>query len=132
MATRRAFVKPKPLQNPNVSGRVNSAIKELRAMQNLLQWDDVDPRALGDFREALNRVRNSAWAAQQASASKFLDHSPDSTASLLAAERVRAAYHLCRSIGQDLEADYINFQRGQLAELSGVVTQLAGQLKEKL
>lgn len=132
LVTRSAFVKSKSHKNPNVSVRVNSAIKELRALQNLLQFDDLDPRAMGDFRDALNAVRNSAWAAQQASANKFLGHSPDSMASLLAAQRVRAAYLLCRSIGADLEADRISFQRGQLAELSGVVRQLAEQLKEKL
>jgi hypothetical protein len=125
-------VKSKSPKNPNVSVRVNSAIKELRALQKLLQFDDLDPRALGDFRDALNRVRNSAWAAQQASTAKVLEQNPESMASLLAAERVRAAYHLCRSIGEDLEAARINFQKGQLAELSGVVIQLAEQLKGKV
>jgi hypothetical protein len=125
-------VKSKSPKNPNVSVRVNSAIKELRALQKLLQFDDLDPRALGDFRDALNCVRNSAWAAQQAFAAKVVEKNPERMASLLAAERVRAAYHLCRSIGEDLEGDHINFQRGQLTELSGVVTQLAEQLKGKL
>jgi hypothetical protein len=125
-------VKSELASGPTVSVRLNSAIKELRVLQRLLQSDDVDPRALCDFRDALNHVRNSAWAAQQASASKLLDHSPESMASLLAAERVRAAYSLCRSIGEDLELNDVQFQKGQLAELFGVVTELREQLKAKL
>jgi hypothetical protein len=125
-------VKSKSARNPTVSLRLNSAIKELQALQKLLRCDEVDPRALGDFRDALNRVRNSAWVAQQASATKLLDQGPANMASLLAAERIRAAYHLCRSIRKDLEADDIRFQKGQLAELFGEVKPLTEQLKEKL
>jgi hypothetical protein len=125
-------VKSKSPRNPTVSERLNSAIKELQSLQNLLRRDDVDPRALGDFRDALNRVRNSAWAAQQGAATKVLDQGPAAMASLLASERVRAAYQLCRSIREDLEGDDIQFQKGQLAELLGVTTQLTEELKGKL
>jgi hypothetical protein len=125
-------VESKPANKPAVSGRLNSAIQELRALHNLLGSDEVDPRILSDFRDALNRVRNTAWAAQQAAANKLSDEGDTSTASLLASERVRAAYQLCRSIREDLQGENIEFQKGQLVELYGVATQLTQQLKEVL
>jgi hypothetical protein len=125
-------VKSKSASNPAVSVRLNSAIRELQALQKLLRCDDIDPRALGDFRDALNRVRNAAWAAQQAAATRLCDNGPADTATLLASERIRTAYQLCRSIREDLEGDDVQFQKGQLAELFGVATQLTEQLKTRL
>ena len=122
----------KPVPNGKFSGRLKSAIKELKPLQKLLVSEEVDPRVLRDFRDAVNRVRNTAWAAQQCLASKALEEKPIRMESLLASERVRAAYQLCRSIGQDLASDDIQFQRGQLSELHGAARQLVEQLKERI
>ncbi len=101
-------------------------------MHGLLMRHEVDPRALDDFRDALNRVRNSAWAAQQAAANKALGKGPCDMDALLASERVRAAYSLCRLIGEDLTGGEVQFQRGQLNELFGVVAALSKQLKREV
>jgi hypothetical protein len=119
----------KTTRNPGVSLRLKSAIKELRALHRLLRSDEIDPRVLSDFRDALNRIRNTAWAAQQAAANKLFDQGPTSMSSLLASERVRAAYQLCRSIREDLQAEDVQFQKGQLAELFGVANQLTERLR---
>lgn len=129
---RGAAAKLKSAKNPAVSVRLRSAITELQALLELLRDDDLDPRVLGDFRDALNRVRNTAWAAQQAAANKLFDHGPTSMDSLLASERVRAAYQLCRSIREDLEGENVEFQKGQLTELYGVTTRLTKHLKQIL
>lgn len=52
--------------------------------------------------------------------------------SLLASERVRAAYQLCLSIREDLLADNAQFQKGQLTELYDVAVQLTKHLKSIL
>lgn len=122
----------KSAKNPAVSVRLRSAIGELRALLELLRCDDLDPRVLDDFRDALNRVRNTAWAAQQSAANKLFDQGPTNMDSLLASERVRAAYQLCRAIREDLEGENIQFQKGQLTELYGVATRLTKHLKEIL
>src|SRR5438105_11252196 len=50
----------------NVSPRLEKAITELQGLQELLlSGDGLDSRILTDFREALNRIRNTAWSAQQ-------------------------------------------------------------------
>jgi hypothetical protein len=130
--TRVAVAQSQSAKNPAVTARLKSAIKELQALLELLRGDDLDPRVLVDFRDALNRVRNTAWAAQQAAANKLFDHGPDNMDSLLASERVRAAYQLCRSIRDDLDGENIQFQKGQLTELYGVATRLTKHLKEIL
>jgi hypothetical protein len=119
--------------DPAASERLKSAINDLRALQSLLLCGDLDPRVLSDFRDALNRVRNVAWAAQQSVAAQVSGNDSVAVGSLLAAERIRAAYQLCRHIQEDLGRDNeIQFHKGQLAELHAVVADLAGQLKNRL
>jgi hypothetical protein len=48
-----------------VRSRLEKAIWELQGLHELLHSGELDPQILADFRDALNRVRNTAWAAQQ-------------------------------------------------------------------
>lgn len=119
-------------EDPAVSERLKAAMTDLRILQGLLLSDDLDPRLLSDFRDVLNRIRNVAWAAQQSVAAQVSGEGPTAIGSLLAAERIRAAYQLCRFIQEDLGKNEIDFQKGQLAELQSVTAELSKQLKEKL
>lgn len=92
------------------SGRLESAIRDLQSLQQVLLSGDLDAGILSDFRDALNRIRNIAWAAQQLVASQVSEEGPASVASLIASERIRTAYQLCRAIGDDLKSDDIQFQ----------------------
>jgi hypothetical protein len=119
-------------RNSAVSGKLKTAIADLRALENLLRSDELDPRLLVDFRDALNRVRNVAWAAQQSVAARLSDNGTAGVGSILAAERVRAAYQLCRTLQEDLGHEEIEFQRGQLSELHSVAAALTRQLNDRL
>lgn len=114
------------------SERLASAIRDLQSLQQVLMSGDLDERVLCDFRDAVNRIRNTAWAAQQIVASQMSEQGPAGITTLLASERIRSAYQLCRAIEADLKGDEIQFQKGQLAELHTALTQLAQQLKERL
>src|SRR5438445_10198283 len=60
-----------------VSRRLAKAIPELRRLQKLLlSGENLDPRLLIDFRNALNHVRNPAWSAHQYIASQNTDQDP--------------------------------------------------------
>ena len=48
-----------------VPSRLEEGISELQGLHEVLLSEDLDPHVLADFRDALNRVRNAAWAAQQ-------------------------------------------------------------------
>jgi hypothetical protein len=119
--------------NMGIAERLENAIIELLALQEVLSEEEVvDAQVLSDFRDALNRVRNTAWAAQKCVTSRMFDHEAAELPSFLAAERVRGAFQLCRSVHEDLKREEIEFQKGQLAELYAVVTQLSEQLKGRV
>ena len=112
-----------------VAERVSRAIQELKALQDPLLSGEVDPQTLNDFRDALNRVRNIAWAAQQSAAAPLLEQDAAKVASLLASERIRAAYQLCVSIREDVRRQDTAFQNGQLLELYEVAKTMVAELK---
>jgi len=87
-----------------VSHRLEKAITELRGLQELLlSGEGLEPSILTDFRDALNRIRNTAWSAQQYIVLKATDQDSTTVLSILAGERVRAAYQLCQAIQADKE-----------------------------
>ena len=101
----------------SVSVRLQSATSELHEVETLLASADLDARILSDFRDAVNRVRTTAWATQQYAETKDTERDPSKILSMLAGERVRAAYQLCRAVGQDLGRPDLRFQPGQLLQL---------------
>jgi hypothetical protein len=119
-------------QKADVSERLANAIAELRALQEPLLTAEVDARVLADFRDALNRIRNTAWAAQQSANAPLFDQGEATVASYLTAERIRAAHQLCRSLHSDICRDDIEFQEGPLVELHRVAKILVDELKERL
>lgn len=121
-----------PVARANVSERLASAITELSALQEPLLSGGVDPRVLTDFRDALNRIRNTAWAAQQSANAPLFDQGDAAVASYLTSERIRAAYQLCRSLHGDICRDDIEFQKGPLAELYRAAKTLVDELKDRL
>src|SRR5437773_4551601 len=117
----------------NVSPRLEKAITELRGLQELLlSGDGLDSRILTDFREALNRIRNTAWSAQQYIALKATDQDSGSVLTILAGERVRAAYQLCQAIQIDLTSSEVKFQTGHLIQLHAAAQALTEQLSDRL
>lgn len=121
-----------PAEDFVVSKHLKAAIADLRTLHGLLLSDDLDSRLLSDFRDVLNRVRNVAWAAQQSVFAQLSGEDPTAVASLLAAERIRASYQLCRLIQEDLGKDEIDFKKGQLSELHSVTAELSLRLKDRL
>src|ERR1019366_2283518 len=86
-----------------------------------------DPDVLADLRDALNRVRNAAWAVQQYVVRKESDQDSNSVLSFLAGERIRVAYQLCQALSDDLTKTDIEFQRGGLVQLHEVTKALTNQ-----
>lgn len=118
--------------NLGITERLEGAIIELLALQEVLSSDEIDGSVLNDFRDALNRVRNTAWATQKFIVARLTDGGPASLTSFLASERVRAAFRMCRTVQEDLRRQDIDFQKGQLCELDGMVRLLSEQLKGRL
>jgi len=111
-----------------LSVRLQNATSELRAVETLLDSADLDSRILADFRDAVNRVRTTAWATQQYAETKETNNDPSTVLSIVAGERVRATYQLCRALCEDLERSDLRFQPGQVIQLRTAVKDLLGQL----
>ena len=105
------------------------AIMELQRLHEILLAGDLEPRVLTDFRDALNRVRTAAWAAQQYVLRKETEQDSGSVLSLLVGERVRVTYQLCQAISDDLKRTDIDFQAGSLVQLHEATKALTEQLE---
>jgi hypothetical protein len=114
----------------DTSDRLKAAIAELSGVQSLLVAGELDPRILTDFRDAVNRVRNTAWAAHQYTESKITGKDSRSIMSIVAGERIRAAYQLCQAIQDDLETTDVHLQAGQLIQLHAAAKSLADKLSD--
>ena len=115
----------------SISVRLEKVTDELRRIQELLTSEaEVDGSILTDFRDAVNRVRNTAWAVEQFANSKLTETDPTTVLSVLAGERIRVAYQLCKLIEGDLTNTDIQFQKGQLLQLREITKALEQKLDE--
>ncbi|MGZ4813583.1 MAG: hypothetical protein ACXVZM_08435 [Terriglobales bacterium] len=113
----------------SVSERLQGVTSELREVEAMLHASaDLDARILSDFRDAVNRVRTAAWAVQQYAETTCSEQNPSTVLSLLAGERVRAAYQLCRAIQYDLDKLDLRFQPGPLIQLRDATQDLLKKL----
>ncbi len=110
------------------ASRLEQAIVELRRLHEILLAGDLEPRVLADFRDALNRVRTAAWAAQQYMACKETEQDSGSVLSFLVGARIRATYQLCQTTSDDLKRTDVEFQAGSLVQLCEVTKALTEQL----
>lgn len=121
----------KPNTAPKVSEKLQGLTDELRRIQGLMTTGaDFDPRILSEFRDTVNRVRTTAWAMQQYVETKENETDATAVLTLLAGERIRAAYQLCELIRADLKNEDVRFRKGQLLELNEAVQSLAKELAD--
>ena len=116
---------------PDLSTTLQGVTEELRQLEGLLiMADQPDPRILTEFRDVVNRLRQTAWAVQQYS-KLMANHSASShVGSLLAGERIRTVCQLCKLIEADLGNPEIHLPNGQLDGLCGAMSRLAHHLRE--
>lgn len=117
-------------QRECIAKRVAGSIAELRNLQELLLSEDVDPRLLTDFRDALNRTRTTAWAVQQYLACLTTEADSTTLMNILAAERIRVTYQLGHALAEELRKPDLKLQPGQLLELYKVMKDLTARLAE--
>jgi len=112
--------------------RIEKAITELVNLNHIVVAGQVEPQILADFRDTLNRARNTTWAAQQYMARKENQQDVSDMRSFLAGERIRAAYNLCCLIKDDLEKNEVDLQAGTLIQLHEATKGLAQQLEGRI
>lgn len=118
-------------QQPDVATTLQHATADLQRIERLLlAGADLEPGVLTDFRNAVNRVRTTAWGVQQYANSRTCETDPQPVLSILAGERVRVAYVMCKQIASDLDNPDIKLPKGQLLQLQEVAKSLVTGLIE--
>jgi hypothetical protein len=72
-----------------VSSQIARITAELKRMEDLLSFGMVDRRVLGEFRQAIDRVRTTGWQVE-----RWLDGDERGLSALLTEERIRIATKL--------------------------------------
>lgn len=104
------------------------AAAELRQLGHALTSCDVDPLILTDFREALNHVRHSAWALQQAIDLQARKRETFGILSLLTDERIRVTANMAEKLVVDLPAAKLQFTSPGLERLRRAIMVLSEEL----
>ncbi len=107
-----------------LAGRLTQTTDELRKVEELLKCVEVDTIVLSDFREALGRVRNTAWAVQRWIELQGAEKDTFAIIQYLNSERIRLATQLCRSLAHEIRTTEIKLPEKECRDLLGSVEEL--------
>lgn len=106
-----------------VSGQVARITAELNRLETLLSAGMVDRQVLTEFRDAVNRARQTGWQVQT-----WLEGDPRALRALLIEDRIRVATRLTSQLASELQASPKGFDG--LAPLKEAVDKLHAVLPE--
>jgi len=101
-----------------VNFRLKKTSAELAKLHHLMQsGSNLDPRILREFRDAVDYVRKTAWAAEEWQERQLQQRDPQTVLPLITAERIRRATQLSDAISDDLAAHEVSSETTGMAEL---------------
>ncbi len=112
----------------SVAERLKAATQELQKLEQFVISGDCAPRVLCDFRDAVDSIRQTAWAVQQWGELQEQHRDPYTVLDLLSVERVRRATQIMRDLTTDLESLELGLETPGLAKLSEAVNGLHERL----
>ncbi len=87
-----------------VNFQLRKACADLVKLEYDMRSGPIDARILGEFRDAVDHVRKTAWAVQEWQERQSRQQDPHTVLPLLTAERIRRATQLCDAIVKDSAA----------------------------
>jgi hypothetical protein len=87
----------------SLTARLQATTVELEELENSVISGDLDPRVLSEFRNAVDHIRNTAWAVQQWVGAKEQSSDPYAVLPALTAQRVHRATQLANDLCLDLQ-----------------------------
>jgi hypothetical protein len=81
-----------------VSFQLKKTCADLVRLEYDMRSGAIDPRVLGEFRDAVDNVRKTAWAVQEWQELQSKQQDPESVIPLLTVESIRRATQLCEAI----------------------------------
>lgn len=112
----------------SVSERLKAATDELQNLEQLVISGDCAPRVLGDFRNAVDSIRQTAWAVQQWTQLQQQHRDPYTVLGLLSQEPVRRAAQLANDLAIDLDSLELGLETEGLHKLFEAVNGLHKRL----
>lgn len=106
------------------SFRLRKTTAELAELERLIRCGDVNPRALREFRDAVDHIRKTAWVVQEWTERKAQGRETETVLGLLTLERIRRATQLTNDLTADLQSREIPSQTAGLYELFSAVERL--------
>ena len=107
---------------------LTAATDELEALEKLIIAEESSPRVLSDFRDAVDNIRQTAFAVQQWTELQQQRRDPYTVLGRLAEERVRRATQIAKDLTIDLESFELGLETDGLTDLFRAV----GNLHERL
>jgi len=108
---------------------------ELVRLNRAMQSGNLDPRILREFRDAVDYVRKTAWAAEEWQERQLRQRDPHTILALITSERIRRATQLSNAISADLAAQEVTSETSGLEEffqaVDGVHQRLADLFKNR-
>lgn len=99
-----------------VEFQLKKSTAELLKLGQALRSGSADVRVLREFRDAVDYIRKTAWAVDEWEERHRQRRSSDTVLSLLTAERIRRATHLCNELAAEVEASEVSFGTKGVAE----------------
>jgi hypothetical protein len=119
----------------SVSERLKAATDELQELEKLVV-SGCSPRVLSEFRDAVDSMRQTAWAVQQWTELQGQHRDPYSVLGVLSQERVRRATQIAKDLRMDLESLELGLETEGLANLyeavEGLCERMAPLFKKNL
>jgi hypothetical protein len=91
-----------------VNFRLKKTSDELVRLNHVMQSGNIDARILREFRDAVDYVRKTAWAAEEWQERQLQRRDPSTVLPLITAERIRRATQLSDAISADLAAHEVS------------------------
>lgn len=117
-----------------VGDRLQKVSVELRELEEAIKKGEIDGRVLREFRDAVDHVRQTAWAVQQWLQLQAQKRDAYSVLGLLTVERIRRATQLSTDLAIDLDATEVTFEteglEGLFRAVQGLYERLARLFKK--
>src|SRR6266567_2477165 len=113
-----------------VNFRLKKTSAELVRLHHAMQSGSIDPRILREFRDAVDYVRKTAWAAEEWQERQLQRRDPHTVLPLITAERIRRATQLSDAISADLVAREVTSETAGMPEFFRAVERLHQHLAD--
>lgn len=112
----------------SLTERLRATTVELQELERSVISGDLDPRVLSEFRNAVDHIRNTAWAVQQWVGAKEQSGDPYAVLPALAVQRVQRATQLANDLCLDLQTVEVTADTEGIGDLYRAVDDLRRRL----